>query len=114
MLFNSLLVLGSILVENGKENHFPGNFPASRVDVTILSIIHFDTLHFTAQFHQDEGNEDIKSYSGIPQLWTMLSQTDGRRFACDLNDFQKNPEWIKDLIDWAELHDASKFNKYIE
>merc|ERR1719259_66249 len=36
--------------------------------------------------------------NGIPQLWTRLSQTDGRRFACDLNDFQKNPEWIKDLI----------------
>ena len=96
------------------EKILPGNFPASRVAVKILTIIHFGTLYFTAWFHQDEGNEDIKSYSGIPQHWTKLSQTDGRRFVCDLNDFQKNPEWIKDLIDWAELHEASKFNKYIE
>lgn len=38
--------------------------------------------------------------NGIPQDWTRISQTDGRRFTdgCDLNDFQKNPQWIKDLI----------------
>ena len=44
-----------------------------------------------------------KSYLGQPQSWTSIAQTDGRRFICDLNNFNKNPKWIKDLIVWAQL-----------
>ena len=37
-------------------------------------------------------------FPGIPQKYTRIDQTDGRKFTCDLNDYNVNPPWIQDLI----------------
>jgi len=55
---------------------------------------------------------------GVPQLYTAISQTDGRRFECDLNDEDKNPKWIKELLEDSnfrlsyKLGDRQRLLKY--